>query len=175
MVVGCPGRLPRGADPTVRGRDRVARLAAVAAPVAGLATFLLWVGSFEPVRQQGELRGEWLDPIRGLLEAIGDLFGPQRFLDGLHAPFAILLVVLVILCIRWLPPSYSAFAGIAVLSGLAATNLNSLERYGLNAFPVVIAMAMLARRWRIESAVLVISGALMVAVTTSAWLGRYVP
>ena len=48
-----------------RGRDRVARLAAVVAPVAGLATFLLWVGSFEPVRQQGELRGEWLDPIRG--------------------------------------------------------------------------------------------------------------
>lgn len=159
-----------------RGRDRVARLAAVVAPLAGLATFLLWVGSFEPVRQQGELRGEWLDPIRGLVvEAIGDLFGPQRFLDGLHAPFAVLLVVLVILCIRWLPPSYSAFAGIAVLSALAATNMNSLERYGLNAFPVVIAMAMLARRWRIESAVLVISGALMVAVTTAAWLGRYVP
>jgi hypothetical protein len=157
------------------GRDRVARLAAVAAPVAGLATFLLWVGSFEPVRQQGELRGEWLDPIRGLLQAIGDLFGPQRFLDGLHAPFAILLVVLVILCIRWLPPSYTAFAAIAVFSALAASNVNSLERYGLNAFPVVIAMAMLARRWRIESAVIAISGALMVALTTAAWLGRYVP
>jgi hypothetical protein len=83
--------------------------------------------------------------------------------------------VLVILCIRWLPPSYAAYAAIAVLSALAASNMNSLERYGLNAFPVVIAMAMLARRWRIESAVIAISGALMVAVTTAAWLGRYVP
>ena len=107
--------------------------------------------------------------------AIGDLFGSQRFLDGLHAPFAIVLVVLVVLCIRWLPPSYAAYAAIVVLSALSATNLNSLERYGLNAFPVVIAMAMLARRWRIERPTLVVSSVLMVAMCSAAWLGRYVP
>ena len=89
-------------------RDRVARAAAIVAPVVGLATFLLWIGNLDPIHQQGELRGQWLDPVRGLGRAIGDLFGSQRFLDGLHAPFAIALVVLVVLCIRWLPPSYTA-------------------------------------------------------------------
>ena len=156
-------------------RDRVARAAAIVAPVVGLATFLLWIGNLDPIHQQGELRGQWLDPVRGLGRAIGDLFGSQRFLDGLHAPFAIALVVLVVLCIRWLPPSYSAYAAIVVLSALSASNLNSLERYGLNAFPVVIAMAMLARRWRIELPTLVVSSVLMVAMCSAAWLGRYVP
>ena len=138
-------------------RDRVARAAAIVAPVVGLATFLLWIGNLDPIHQQGELRGQWLDPVRGLSRAVGDLFGSQRFLDGLHAPFAIALVVLVVLCIRWLPPSYTAYAAIVVLSALSASNLNSLERYGLNAFPVVIAMAMLARRWRIELPTLIVS------------------
>lgn len=156
-------------------RERSARAAAIVAPVVGLATFLLWIGNLEPIHQQGDLRGEWLDPLRGTARAIGDLFGPQRFLDGLHAPFAILLIVLVVLCVRWLPPSYTAYAGVAVLSALSATNLNSLERYGLNAFPVVIAMAMLARRWRIEWPTLVVSSGLMVAMCSAAWLGRYVP
>ncbi len=156
-------------------RDRVARAAAIVAPVVGLATFLLWIGNLDPIHQQGELRGQWLDPVRGLGRAIGDLFGSQRFLDGLHAPFAIALVVLVVLCIRWLPPSYTAYAAIVVLSALSASNLNSLERYGLNAFPVVIAMAMLARRWRIELPTLVVSSVLMVAMCSAAWLGRYVP
>ena len=156
-------------------RDRVARAAAIVAPVVGLATFLLWIGNLDPIHQQGELRGQWLDPVRGLGRAVGDLFGSQRFLDGLHAPFAIALVVLVVLCIRWLPPSYAAYAAIVVLSALSATNLNSLERYGLNAFPVVIAMAMLARRWRIELPTLIVSSVLMVAMCSAAWLGRYVP
>ncbi len=156
-------------------RDRVARAAAIVAPIVGFAAFLLWIGSLEPIHQQGQLRGEWLDPFRGLGRAIGDMFGSQRFLDGLHAPFAIALVILVVLCIRWLPPSYTAYTAIAVLSALSATNLNSLERYGLNAFPVVIAMAMLARRWRIEWPTLVVSSSLMVAMCSAAWLGRYVP
>ncbi len=156
-------------------RDRVARAAAIVAPIVGLGAFLLWIGSLEPIHQQGQLRGEWIDPFRGLGRAIGDMFGSQRFLDGLHAPFAIALVILVVLCIRWLPPSYTAYTAIAVLSALSATNLNSLERYGLNAFPVVIAMAMLARRWRIEWPTLVVSSSLMVAMCSAAWLGRYVP
>ncbi len=156
-------------------RDRVARAVAVAAPVAGLATFLTWIGNLEPLHQQGQLRGEWLDPLRGTFRAIGDLFGPQRFLDGLHAPFAIALIALVVLCIRWLPPSYAAYAAVAVISALSATNLNSLERYGLNAFPVIIAMAMLARRGKAEWPTIVISAALMVAMCSAAWLGRYVP
>ena len=97
-------------------------------PIVGLGAFLLWIGSLEPIHQQGQLRGEWIDPFRGLGRAIGDMFGSQRFLDGLHAPFAIALVILVVLCIRWLPPSYTAYTAIAVLSALSATNLNSLER-----------------------------------------------
>ncbi len=156
-------------------QDRVARASAIVAPVVGLGAFLLWIGSLEPIHQQGDLRGRWLDPVSGLLGAIGDLFGSQRFLDGLHAPFAIALVALVVLAIRWLPPSYTAYTAIAVLSALSATNLNSLERYGLNAFPVVIVTAMLARRWRIEWPTVVVSSALLVAMCSAAWLGRYVP
>ena len=69
-------------------RDRVARAAAIVAPIVGLGAFLLWIGSLDPIHQQGQLRGEWIDPFRGLGRAIGDMFGSQRFLDGLHTPFA---------------------------------------------------------------------------------------
>ena len=53
-------------------------------PIVGLGAFLLWIGSLDPIHQQGQLRGEWIDPFRGLGRAIGDMFGSQRFLDGLH-------------------------------------------------------------------------------------------
>ncbi len=144
-------------------------------PIVGLGAFLLWIGSLEPIHQQGQLRGEWLDPFRGLAPAIGDMFGSQRLLDGLHTPFAIALVILVVLCIRWLPPSYTLYTTRAVLSVLSATNLNSLERYGLNAFPLALATAVIVRRYRLEVVATAVAAGVITAVATLAFIGSYVP
>jgi hypothetical protein len=58
---------------------------------------------------------------------------------------------------------------------LSADNLNSLERYGLNAVPLILVAAVVVRRLRIAQAVVVVSAGLFVAMCTLAFLGRYVP
>ena len=156
-------------------RDRVARAAAIVAPVVGLATFLLWIGNLEPIHQQGSCAASGSTRSEALGARSATCSGRNDSSTVCTRRSRSCSIVLVVLCIRWLPPSYTAYAAVAVLSALSATNLNSLERYGLNAFPVVIAMAMLARRWRIEWPTLVVSSGLMVAMCSAAWLGRYVP
>ena len=155
-------------------RDRVARAAAIVAPVVG--SRVSCSGSATSIRStsKASCAASGSTPCGGWAARSVTCSDRSASSTGC-TPFAIALVVLVVLYIRWLPPSYSAYAAIVVLSALSASNLNSLERYGLNAFPVVIAMAMLARRWRIELPTLVVSSVLMVAMCSAAWLGRYVP
>lgn len=160
--------------------DRFSRLLAVLAPVAGLALYLGWVGRrfgdpLLPFSVQNDLRGNHVDPISRVVRGIADLFGPERFGDGLHAPFAVLLVVLVVVCLRRWPLSYGVFAGLVVIAALSADNLNSIERYGLSAFPLLLALASITDRPRVERLALAISGGGMVALTSLAWMGVYVP
>jgi hypothetical protein len=62
-----------------------------------------------------------------------------------------------------------------LLVALAAENLNSLERYALNAFPIVLAVAVVCSRpWRSWVA-LGVGGAGVVALSALAWMGVYVP
>lgn len=159
---------------------RALGVVAVGAPVAVLGAYLLWVGaeyddSLLPFRVQDELRGTTLNPIDRLGDGLGQLFGPERFGDGLHIPFAVLFVVLVALTFRYWPVSYGAFAALVVLAALSADNLNSLERYGLNAFPIVLTLAVLARDDRVDRAVLAVAAGGVVALSSLAWLGAYVP
>ena len=44
---------------------------------------------------------------------------------------------------RW-PVCYGAYATVVLVAALSADNLNSLERYGLNAFPLVLTLAVLS-------------------------------
>ncbi len=160
--------------------ERVAGAAAVAGPAVGTGLYLAWVGvaygdPWLPFTVQEDLRGESVDVVTRLWDGVRDLFGPERFGDGLHLPFAVVFVVLLVVTFRRWPASYGAYAAVVLLASLSAENLNSLERYGLNAFPIVLTLALLTRDERVDRAVLAVSAAGFVALASLAWLGAYVP
>lgn len=154
---------------------------AIAAPLAGLALVFAhsWLVDGEllaPLRVQEPLRGDLVDPVTRLVRAVTDLFGDQRLADGLHAPFAVMLVLLAVVAMWRLPRSWAVLAVGGACVALAADNLNSLERYGLNIFPIAVAAGWVMRRWRwIEMPAVAVMAGATVALTTLAWLGPYVP
>jgi hypothetical protein len=160
--------------------ERVARVVAVLAPAAGLATYLAWVGRtfgdpWLPFSVQTDLRGAGMNPLARLAQGLGDLVGVERFGDGLHVPFAIAFVVLLVVVFRRLPVSYGIYATLGVLVALTANNLNSLERYGLSTFPLLLALAAITAARRVEWLALALCGSGLVAMAALAWLGIYVP
>ena len=154
------------------------RAVALVAPLAGAATYFWWVGHVFgawtiPIDRQDELRGGTSNPIIRVGEAASDLL--HRDVDGLHFPFAIALVVLAIIVWRRLPMSYALFSAAIVVTSLAAGNLNSIERYGLNAFPLVMALAMVTPTRRAEQVTTAVCAVGLVWMCALAWLGVYVP
>lgn len=159
---------------------RFVALAAVSAPVLATAAYLAWIGrTFGdwqlPFRVQQQLRGEDLDVLGRLARGVGDLFGAERFGDGLHTPFALVFVALAVVVARRLPASYTVLTAGMLLAALAADNLNSLERYGLNAFPLLVALAALLGTVRRERLALAVCGNGLLALAALAWLNVYVP
>lgn len=159
--------------------ERSLSVAAVLAPVAGIGAYLAWVAAnfgdaWLPFSVQGPLRGN-SDPFTRLWRGIGDLFGPERLADGLHIPVVIVFLVLVVLSFRWWPASYGAFAAVMVVVALSAENLNSLERYGLNAFPLALTLAVVANRPSVERVTTTVLAGAMVGMCAMAWTGTYVP
>ena len=166
-----------------RGRppvDWVACVAAVVAPFVGLAAYLAWVGrSFGnwrlPFTVQDDLRGGVKFPLTRVIEGFHQLAGSERFGDGLHLPFLLLLLVLLVVAFRTWPAIYGLYAGAILLLALSAENLNSIERYGMSAFPLVLALAVLMRPPQVDRAVMAVLGGGMVALSSMAWLGAFVP
>lgn len=165
-----------------KGKDRVAQVAALGAPAAGLFTYLLWVanrtdqGLFYALRLQEnpQLRGKSVNPITNLGHATSELFSGDRFGSGLHAITAVVLVVLLVVLIRKWPWSYTAYAGVTLLFALSASNLDSLERYAFSTFPFVVAAATAVRTsW--ERVAWVLCGAGMVAFAVLMFTGVSVP
>jgi hypothetical protein len=95
--------------------------------------------------------------------------------SGLHFPWAIGFLVLLVVCFRKWPVSYGAYASAVLLIALSAGNLDSLERYGLSAFPLVLALAGLLRVGWLERAALVLCACGLTTYATLAFLGAYVP
>ncbi len=163
-------------------RDGAGRAAAVLAPVAGLASYLAWVGAEYgdwrlPMRLQEteELRGGYANPLARAWDSFAGLFGDERFGDGLHAPWILLYLALVLVLLwRW-PVSYGLFAGAMVVVALAAEDIGSFERYGLSAFPLLLALATVVRRGRMEAVVLAATAGGLVGFSTLALLGTFVP
>lgn len=156
----------------------VAAAAAALAPVLAVGGFIAWAGdrygdALEPLRVQADLRrGTVLPPLR-LLEGLGEVVA-DPFGDGLHVPFAFGLVALGWIAWRRLPLGWSLLAVVSVVVTLAADNLNSIERYAYGTAPLLVALAFVlgGRLWRPG---IVVSGLLLVGMTTLAWYGRYVP
>lgn len=183
--VGCILVLPavveivrtRGLGRRAVGADTVA---AVVAPVAGLVAYLAWVGAkfgdwFAPFTVQEGLRGNTVDPFTRLVDGFKQLTGPEGLKQGLHVPFAVLFVVLVVVVFwRW-PVSYGLFAAAVLIVSLGSANINSLERYALNAFPIVLGLVSLTDDDRVDRVVLAGSAGGFVALAGLGLLGAYVP
>jgi hypothetical protein len=162
--------------------DALARLTAVAAPVAGVVAYLAWVGirfghAMLPldIQQRSWLRGGFLNPAVALWRAGHSAFEGHFGGNGIHFPLLVVaLVLVVVVCRRW-PASYGAYAAVTLLVALSAHRLGSAERYVFATFPFVLAIVSLTRSRRVEIGVLVASGACMAGFATLAVLGAYVP
>jgi hypothetical protein len=163
-------------------RDRVARVGAVLAGPVGSGLYLLWVrvaydDAWLPLSIQNDRahRGGFVDPFTRVFDGVGDLIHGDRFGSGLHILWAAAFVALIAVLVRRLPASYSAYAGAVVVVNLSARNLDSFERYAMSAFPLVLAVALVAG-WRdLERPVLAVSAAGLVGYSVLGFLGVYVP
>lgn len=165
---------------SVHWGERASRALAVIGPVLGTAGYFLWShvahgDALAPVRVQTELRGDARNPLVRLADGLGDFVGAERLGDGLHLPFAALLVVALVVVWRRLPAAYGAYSTGVLVLALGADNLNSLERYGLNAFPLMIGFALLVARPIAERVALVGCAAAMTGLTVLTYLDVYVP
>lgn len=166
----------------VRPRERFRRLVALVAPAAGAGVYLGWVqlhfGDWLlPLRIQRRhnLRGSFANPITTLDHATRGLLDGHEVGTGLHVPWAVLLAVGVVISLRRWPLSYGAFAAAMLAAGISSSNLDSLERYALSAFPFVLVAAGLLRREWLERGVLVLSGGAMVGYAVLVFLSAAVP
>ncbi len=144
----------------LRAADLPGRLFAIAGPGLGVVAFLAWVQSalgdwHIPLDVQDELRGGVANPFVRVMEAGVDL--ARLDVHGLHFPFAVAMIVLCVVAARRLPASYTAYAIAVVAISLSAENLNSIERYGLDAFPLTIALATLLDRRTLYNVALAVS------------------
>jgi hypothetical protein len=163
-------------------RDRAGRIAAVLGAPVGTAVFLGWVqwqyGDWQlPLRLQNSaaLRGGLESPFTAVWGSVQALVSEGRIGDGAHVPWIGLFAVLLIVVFARLPVSYGAFAAVVMAVALSAHNLGSFERYGLNAFPFVIGLAVVTSDPRVERAVLTACGAALTGFTALIFLGAFVP
>jgi hypothetical protein len=161
-----------------RVRELGPRSLAVVAPVAGTVAYLWWVGHVFgdwhiPIDIQNDLRGGTDNPIVRLGEALSDL--GHRNVDGLHFFFGVAFIVLAVVVWRRLPLSYGVYTVAIVGTALAAANLNSIERYGLDAFPLVMALAIATPSRRAAQVTTGVAAVGLTWMCTLAWLGEYVP
>jgi len=88
---------------------------------------------------------------------------------------ALLMIVLAVVVVRRLPLRLALFTVPVVLVSLSAESFNSLERYGLNAFPLILALAFLTKREEVQRGAIAVGAAGVVALTAFSWIGNYVP
>ncbi len=160
----------------------VGRAAAVVGPGVGTLLYLLWVGHqfgdmWLPysIQTESSRRGSFTNPVDTIRHALHGLFNGHTVGTGLHVPWLILVIVLLVVCFRTWPASYSVFAAVSILSAVVSSNLDSFERYALAAFPLVLVVAALTKDRRVERAVLVLSGAGMTVYALLAFFHAYVP
>ena len=161
--------------------ERVAGLAALAAPFVGVVAFLAWA--------KHEV-GDWWAPLRvqlenshhgGLSDPVSTLYHDATGLvhhhvgTALHVPWVILAVAMVVVCWRRLPAPYTLFSAAVVATALAGSNLDSFERYALSAFPLSIAGALLLREPQVERTVLTLLAAGLAGYALLAFLNISVP
>jgi hypothetical protein len=182
VLLVVPAAVEAGRLVRARGPLRPGVAAAVLGAPVGLAVFLTWswrrYGDFWlPVRVQTEAthRGSVVNPFTAIWHEGRGILRGQHVGSALHVPWAIVLVALTVVCFRRWPASYGAFAAAVLAVALSSKNLDSLERYALGAFPLVLTLAdLVAAQW-LDRAVLVLSAAAFEGYALLAFLNAYVP
>jgi hypothetical protein len=167
---------------TASRRDRMLRAGAAAAPAVGTAAFLAYAGvafgdTFAPltVQNRANLRGRFEFPTTSLAHGVTDLVHGGRFGPGLHVLWAVVFAALLVVVLRRLPSSYTAYAAVALVLGLSAHNLDSFERYCASTLPFLLGAAILTDRPDSERLVLGLAAAGLFAYSVLAFLGVSVP
>ena len=162
-------------------RPRLAGLGATAAPFVGVVVFLFWsrheVGDFwAPLRVQLQSthHGALSNPFVTVYHDVRGL-GHGHVGTALHVPWVLLAALLLVVCWRRLPASYTVFTAAVLAVAVAGSNLDSFERYALSAFPLSIAAALLCGRPLVERAVLVLLPAALAGYALLAFLNISVP
>jgi hypothetical protein len=162
--------------------ERFRRVIAAVAPGTGGIVYLGWslIAYGDPLRplrlqQQFDRRGAFENPVVRLVDAARQLARGIDLGSGMHFPWAIGFLVLLVVCFRRFPSSYGAYSAAILFLALSAANLDSLERYGLSAFPLVLALASVVRAPWLERAAIVAATTGLVCYATLAFLGAYVP
>lgn len=159
-------------------RSPTALLAIASAPL-GTLSFLIWSAREQgdwraPVDAQRELRGEITEPISRLVRALVDGFKGDEG-ELFHGLAALILIGLAVYVARHLSKDLCVYVIPSVLLLVAAENLNSMERYALGVFPLVIAAAVISRNERLDRWLPTASAVALTVVTTLALNGVYVP
>lgn len=173
-------RQHRGADGTRSAL--LPRAAAVVAPLAGAGLYFGYLDvrfgdAFQPLRiqQDARLHGPTTNPVTTVSHAARGLVHGEIG-TGLHVPWLILVLGLLVVMARTLPASYTAWCACTLAGSLVGTNLDSFERYAWSAFPFVIVGArLLDGRPRLWQAALAVTGALLATYALLAFLGLSVP
>jgi hypothetical protein len=168
--------------PAAARGERWLSVAAVVAPVLGVASYLLWVGSvfgdaWLPISLQNQttLRGGFQDPVTRSFDGFRDLLSGHHVSQGLHVVWAVLFAALVVVLARRLASSYASYAGATLVVALSAHNLDSLERYCMSAFPFALALALVTRREVVQRVAWAGSAVLLAGYTVLAFLGKQGP
>ena len=147
---------------------------------AGSGVYILWASfhfdqAFAPIKAQESLRGSFVDPFSRIVKGVGRVLTGTSATETLHVISALLLLVLLIKLFKDWPLRYGLFSSSCILVALGAENINSLERYALNGFPIILSVLLLASQPRLRLVVPFVSACCMVSLCVFAWLGVYVP
>jgi hypothetical protein len=160
-------------------RRSPAALLSVASAPLGTLTFLVWAereqgGWRAPIDAQRDLRGEVTEPISRLVRGLADGFRGDEG-ELFHTIAAFIFIGLAVHLVRRLSVDLWVYTVPSTLMLVAADNLNSMERYALSVFPLVIAAAMISRNERLDRWLPTASAVALTMVTTLALNGVYVP
>ncbi len=179
VAVACAGFLARSQSRLQPKRARIPVTVAIVSPIVGGLAYLFWAGvalgdATAPIDHQRALRGGVREPVSRL---IGAGYNGIRGDSGelLHFLSAVMIIALAVVALRKLGPSLSVYGAATVVVLLAAENLNSLERYALAAFPLVIAAGVMCRHRLIQRWLPLAAGPPMLCLSLLAFHGVYVP
>ena len=154
-------------------------VALISGPV-GSGIYILWASLhfdelFAPIKAQESFRGSFVDPFSRVIKGVSRVLTGTSATETMHIISALLLLFLLVKLFKDWPLRYGLFSSSCMVVALGAENINSLERYALNGFPVILSVFLLVSQPRLRLAVPFVSAFCMVSLCTFAWLGVYVP